>query len=119
MCVYKQEKNMKAPFRQSYEVIDLIGGYAVALSNHREIVSVYDTLLDAHIARLQLEQGIEDKAAVWVIDDSRVTEPRLAGAELGHAGEYPLENQTILRLTQRDLDELLEIHRTENGSAPH
>ena len=37
---------MKVPFKQSYEVIDLIGGYAVALSNHREIVSFYDTLLD-------------------------------------------------------------------------
>ncbi len=105
------------PYTRRFEIVELVGGWGVAIAPHGEIVGAYETLLDANVALLEFEQGLDEPAKYWIVD-SFVCEPGL-GNQLGELPEFDLEGATCLTMTQAQFDHLCELYFKEYGHYPH
>lgn len=105
------------PYTSGFEILELVGGWGVAIAPQGEIVGTYATLLDANVALLEFEQGLDKPAEFWIVD-SFVCEPGL-GNQLGELPQFDLKGSTCLRMTQAQFDRLNELYFKEYGHYPH
>ncbi len=101
----------------NFEIVELAGGWGVAHASHGEIIGAYENLLNANVALLEFEQGLDEPAKYWIVD-TFVCEPGL-GNQLGELPHFDLEDSVCLRMTQAQFDQLTELYFKEYGHYPH
>ncbi len=106
---------MSEPFN-TYEVLKVTGGWGVAHAPQGEFVGVYDSLLDATVAKLELEQSLIGPVKYWAIE-GLVYEARF-GKQLGVLADFSFGESSCLQLKQSQFNELSEIYFDENGHPP-